>query len=66
MALRASIPAVNLPFALSLLVALIVVLGVFEYRIHARQIASIPIRIHVNGTRGKSSVVRLIAAAMRE
>jgi poly-gamma-glutamate synthase PgsB/CapB len=30
-----------------------------------RNLASIPIRIHVNGTRGKSSVVRLIAAAMR-
>lgn len=56
----------DLPLILSLLVALIVGLGVVEYRLHARQIASIPIRIHVNGTRGKSSVVRLIAAALRE
>lgn len=56
----------NLPLALLLLVVLVVALGVFEYRVHARQIASIPIRIHVNGTRGKSSVVRLLAAALRE
>ncbi|MHB8770977.1 MAG: poly-gamma-glutamate synthase PgsB [Syntrophales bacterium] len=32
---------------------------------HDRRLARIPIRIHVNGTRGKSSVTRLIAAAMR-
>jgi len=57
---------VDISFALSLLVALVVALGIFEYRINTRQITSIPIRIHVNGTRGKSSVVRLIAAALRE
>ena len=28
--------------------------------------AAIPIRIHVNGTRGKSTVTRLVAAALRE
>jgi poly-gamma-glutamate synthase PgsB/CapB len=54
-----------LPLALTLLLLVIVGLGILEYRIHARQAASIPIRIHVNGTRGKSSVVRLIAAALR-
>lgn len=54
-----------LPAALALLLLLIVGLGVVEYRVHARKLASIPIRIHVNGTRGKSSVVRLIAAALR-
>ncbi|RPH50302.1 MAG: poly-gamma-glutamate synthase PgsB [Desulfobacteraceae bacterium] len=32
---------------------------------HKRRLNRIPIRIHVNGTRGKSSVVRLIAAALR-
>lgn len=37
-----------------------------EYRIHRHFLLSIPIRIHVNGTRGKSSVTRLIAAALRE
>src|SRR5512139_3652667 len=31
-----------------------------------RALAAIPIRIHVNGTRGKSTVTRYIAAALRE
>jgi poly-gamma-glutamate synthase PgsB/CapB len=55
----------QLPEAIALLALVVVGLGIFEYRAHVRQIASIPIRIHVNGTRGKSSVVRLIAAALR-
>jgi poly-gamma-glutamate synthase PgsB/CapB len=33
---------------------------------HRRALRAIPIRIHVNGSRGKSSVTRLIAAALRE
>ncbi len=33
---------------------------------HRQNIARIPIRIHVNGTRGKSSITRLIAAGLRE
>ena len=32
---------------------------------HERRLKRIPIRIHVNGTRGKSDVTRLIAAALR-
>lgn len=32
---------------------------------HERRLKRIPIRIHVNGTRGKSNVTRLIAAALR-
>lgn len=31
-----------------------------------RALAAIPIRIHVNGTRGKSTVARLVAGALRE
>jgi len=38
----------------------------FEYWIHLRHLRTIPVRIHVNGTRGKSSVTRLVAAALRE
>ena len=37
-----------------------------EYVFHIKNLKSIPVRIHVNGTRGKSSVTRLIAAALRE
>ncbi len=34
-------------------------------RSHERQLRRIPLRVHVNGTRGKSSVTRLIAAGLR-
>ncbi len=37
-----------------------------EFMVHKHNLNSIPIRIHVNGTRGKSSVTRLIAGALRE
>jgi poly-gamma-glutamate synthase PgsB/CapB len=40
--------------------------GAVEYRLHVRRLRNLPIRIHVNGTRGKSSVTRLIAAGLRE
>ncbi len=36
-----------------------------EARRHRQNLAAIPIRVHVNGTRGKSSVTRLIAAGLR-
>lgn len=38
---------------------------ILEYLIHLRVLKRIPVRIHVNGTRGKTSVVRLIAAGLR-
>ena len=48
------------------LTLLLILLGLSENFLHLRARARIPIRIHVNGTRGKSSVVRLIAAGLRE
>ncbi|HKA13954.1 MAG TPA: poly-gamma-glutamate synthase PgsB [Myxococcota bacterium] len=51
--------------ALLLVVLVLVGLGALEYSRLVRQRNSIRIRIHVNGTRGKSSTVRLIAAALR-
>ena len=49
-----------------LLVLLIVISYlVVEKIFHDRRVKRIPIRIHVNGTRGKSSVVRLIAEVLR-
>ncbi len=47
------------------LVLLLVALGAVELMLHARALARIPVRVHVNGTRGKSSVTRLIAAGLR-
>jgi poly-gamma-glutamate synthase PgsB/CapB len=48
------------------LVIIAIVMAVMEFRNHQKRIYSIPIRIHVNGTRGKSSVTRLIGAALNE
>jgi poly-gamma-glutamate synthase PgsB/CapB len=45
---------------------LLISMGVFELLLHRRRLGRIPIRIHVNGTRGKTSVTRLIAAGLRE
>ena len=55
----------NFAIPLALLLVVLAGLGALERVRLVRQRAAIPIRIHVNGTRGKSSVVRLIAAALR-
>lgn len=47
-----------------ILIGIILVLAVEAFR-HYRTLKSIKYRIHVNGTRGKSSVARLIAAGLR-
>ncbi len=47
------------------LLLLLVALGAVEGARHRRNLSRIPIRIHVNGTRGKSSVTRLIAGGLR-
>ena len=51
---------------LGILAFTICIAGVLEYQNHQKSLDSIPIRIHVNGTRGKSSVTRLVAAGLRE
>jgi len=51
---------------LLVLILTLLVFGLFENYFHQKSVHSIPIRIHVNGTRGKSSVTRLIAAGLRE
>lgn len=51
---------------LSILLGVILGYWSLETWRHRRAIRAIPIRIHVNGSRGKSSVVRLTAAALRE
>jgi len=50
---------------ISLITALLLTYGVVEYIRHQKKVYSIPIRIHINGTRGKSSVTRLIGAGLR-
>ena len=56
-------PVVTLSLIVILLI--LILLGLIESKFHNNAIMKIPIRIHVNGTRGKSSVTRLIAAGLR-
>jgi len=51
---------------LLIIILLSSLLGIIEFIRHQKRIYSIPIRIHINGTRGKSSVTRLIGAGLRE
>lgn len=54
----------NAVFLLLGLLVVLVMAGAVEYLLHRRNLLSIPVRIHINGTRGKSSVTRLTAAAL--
>jgi len=53
------------PLTLLVILFILILMGIVESVLHAQTISKIPIRVHVNGTRGKSSVVRLIAAGLR-
>lgn len=50
---------------LAFLCAGVALAGFVEYWSHTRRVLVIPIRVHVNGTRGKSTTTRLIAAGLR-
>lgn len=52
-------------YAVSILIGLYVLFLRIEKVNHEKRVKSIPIRIWVNGSRGKSSVTRLIAAGLR-
>lgn len=55
-------PLAEIVTALSL--SVFVYLAVERFR-HRRALQKVPVRIHVNGTRGKSSVTRLLASGLR-
>jgi poly-gamma-glutamate synthase PgsB/CapB len=46
--------------------AVLITMGALELLLHRSRLKRIPIRVHVNGTRGKTSVTRLIAGGLRE
>jgi poly-gamma-glutamate synthase PgsB/CapB len=52
-------------WVISVLLLALVVYGFWEFRSHQFHLNQIPVRIHINGTRGKSSVARFIAAGLR-
>src|SRR5262245_2475347 len=58
------IPTSIIPFLI--LLVLLLGYGIIEFHRHHVRLSYIPTRVHVNGTRGKSSVSRLIYGALRE
>ena len=60
---RSNMPSILI---LTATIILLVGLGYLERSRHEANLKRIPYRVHVNGTRGKSSVTRLIAAGLRE
>jgi gamma-polyglutamate synthase len=53
-------------FSLFIMILSVIAALAGEWWVHLRALKRIPIRIHINGTRGKSSVTRLISAGLRE
>ncbi|MBT5268775.1 MAG: poly-gamma-glutamate synthase PgsB, partial [Candidatus Marinimicrobia bacterium] len=53
-------------FSLFIMILSVIAALTGEWWVHLRALKRIPIRIHINGTRGKSSVTRLICAGLRE
>jgi len=53
-------------FIIFIFSTIFIIWGIIEQISHQKRVNSIPIRIHVNGTRGKSTTTRLIAAGLRE
>ena len=53
-------------YFLTIITIFIFLSGFIENFLHQNRTKKIPVRIHVNGTRGKSTTVRLIAASLRE
>ncbi|MBH0173698.1 poly-gamma-glutamate synthase PgsB [Fictibacillus sp. 23RED33] len=49
-----------------IILTIIIFYGVYEQRFHKKSIESIPIRVNINGIRGKSTVTRLITGIVRE
>ena len=45
--------------------AVLIVLGILEKRKHDKQVVRIPMRINVNGIRGKSTITRMITAMLK-
>jgi len=52
-------------YILLVLLVIFIIIGRREWKNHLRNLKSVPVRIVVNGTRGKSSVTRLISAGLR-
>lgn len=57
--------AISVGTVLGVMTGAVLLGGVAESRIHDRRLGRIPLRVHVNGTRGKTSVTRGVADLFR-
>jgi len=57
--------SIEVILSLSILITILIVIGIVEFNHHQIVLSKLPIRIHINGSRGKSSVTRLVAAGLR-
>ncbi|GAG17838.1 unnamed protein product, partial [marine sediment metagenome] len=53
-------------FIIFILSIVFLIYGIIEQINQLKRVKKVPVRIHVNGTRGKSTTTRLIAAGLRE
>ena len=51
---------------IAIVIVVVLALGILEKLIHDRHLKKLPIRININGTRGKSTVTRLITSVLAE
>lgn len=66
LAAAGQVSCVAVTAALFACLLVLVALGLWERAARDRAWRAVPIRVHVNGSRGKSTVTRLICAALRE
>jgi poly-gamma-glutamate synthase PgsB/CapB len=57
---------IKMMLAISSVIAMLVYLGWWESRWHRQNVQAVPLRINVNGSRGKSTVTRLVFAILCE
>ncbi|MFB4166280.1 poly-gamma-glutamate synthase PgsB, partial [Alteribacillus sp. JSM 102045] len=53
-------------YLIPLFILLLLTFGVVERRKHYKNIAAVPIRININGIRGKSTVTRLVTGVLTQ
>lgn len=63
---RSLVSSLAVPIGLALCLIVLLALGLVERFARDRAWRAVPLRIHVNGTRGKSTVTRLLWSALRE
>ncbi|WP_157405029.1 capsule biosynthesis protein CapB [Bacillus tropicus] len=57
---------IQMIFIIGICTVFLIIYGIWEQRCHQKRLNSIPIRVNINGIRGKSTVTRLITGVVQE